>query len=210
MMLRGNLSTRPFYNERAVQALLGGLAVALTLLSLFTVWQFVVLTRQQQELSARISRDEARAAELRREAQQVRSRVDARLLESTVRATREANAVIDERTFSWTALFNVFERTIPNDVRLRAVTPANDRGMLMVRFTVNTPRVEPVGVFLDRLEAAGAFAGLRSVEEQSLEDGTFNVVCEGQYVGPGSHRAAAPADPGAAPLPAAPARTGAN
>ena len=26
-MLRGNLSTRPFYNERAVQALLGGLAV---------------------------------------------------------------------------------------------------------------------------------------------------------------------------------------
>ena len=96
----------------------------------------------------------------------MRSRVDARLLESTVKATREANAVIDERTFSWTALFNVFERTIPSEVRLRAVTPANDRGVLLVRFTVNTPRVEPVGLFLDRLEAAGAFAGLRSVEEQ--------------------------------------------
>ena len=58
VMLRGNLSTRPFYNERAVQVLLGGLAVVLALLSLFTVWQFVALTRQQRELSARIARDE--------------------------------------------------------------------------------------------------------------------------------------------------------
>jgi hypothetical protein len=208
-MLRGNLSTRPFYNERAVQALLGGLAVVLGLLSLFTVWQFVVLTRQQGELSARIGRDEASAAGLRREAQQVRSRVDAQLLESTVKATREANAVIDQRTFSWTALFNVFERTIPSEVRLRSVTPANDRGVLLVRFTVNTSRVEPVGLFLDRLEAAGAFARLRSVEEQGLEDGSYNVVCEGEYLGPGSEPAAsatAPVTP--AQTPAAPARAG--
>jgi hypothetical protein len=171
----------------------------------------VALTGQQRELSARIARDEARAAALRREAQQVRSRVDARLLESTVKATREANAVIDERTFSWTALFNVFERTIPGEVRLRAVMPSNDRGVLLVRFTVNTPKVEPVGLFLDRLEAAGAFVGLRSVEEQGLEDGTFNVVCEGEYLGPGTEKPAAGTDPTAsAAPPAAPTRTGAN
>ena len=150
----------------------------------------MALTGQQRELYARIARDESRAAALRREAQQVRSRIDARLLESTVKATREANAVIDERTFSWTALFNVFERTIPSEVRLRAVTPSNDRGVLLVRFTVNTAKVEPVGLFLDRLEAAGAFVGLRSVEEQVLEDGTFNVVCEGQYLGPGTEKPA--------------------
>ena len=45
-------------------------------------------------------------------------------------------------------------------------------------------------MFLDRLEAAGAFARLRSVEEQGLDDGTFNVVCEGQYLGPGRQPAA--------------------
>jgi hypothetical protein len=190
-MLRGNLSTRPLYNERAVQALLVGLTALLALVSLFTVWQFIALTGQQRELWASIGRDEARAASLRLEAQQVRSRVDPRLFATTVNATREANAVIDERTFSWTALFNVFERTIPSEVRLRAVTPGDVRGVLLVRFTVNTPRVEPVGQFLDRLEAAGAFAQLRSVEEQTLDDGTYNVVCEGQYLGPGSERAAA-------------------
>ena len=210
-MLRGNLSTRPFYNERAVQGLLAGLAIVLALLSLFTIWQFVVLTGQQGELSARIARDETRAAALRREAQQIRSRVDARRLDTTVKATREANAVIDERTFSWTALFNVFERTIPSEVRLRSVTPSNDRGVLLVRFTVNAPRVEPVGQFLDRLEAAGAFAHLRSVEEQGLDDGTYNVVCEGQYLGPGSAPAAdAPAAEHPAEAPSAPTRAGGN
>lgn len=198
-MLRGNLSTRPFYNERAVQVLLGGLALALALLTLFTTWQFLALTGRQRELSDRIGVDEARAGQLRREAQQVRGRVDPQLLESTVKATREANVVIDARTFSWTALFNVIERTIPSEVRLQSVSPSVDRGALMVRLTVNAPRVEPVGLFLDRLEAAGAFSGLRSLEEQALEDGTYNVVCEGRYVGPGGPVTDAPAEAVAAP-----------
>ena len=185
-MLRGNLSTRPFYNERAVEAALLALLVVLSLVTALTAWQLVSLTGQQRELGARIAADEGRAAALRREAQAVRGRTDPRVLEATVRATREANAVIDQRTFSWTALFNVIERTIPADVRLRAVTPAFDRDILMIRFIVNANRVEPVGAFLDRLEAAGAFADLRSVDEQALEDGSFNVVCEGRYLGPGA------------------------
>ncbi len=200
-MLRGNLSTRPFYNEWAVQVVLGSLAIALGLLTLFTAWQFVALSAQQRELSVRIAADEARAAQLRLEAQRVRGRIDAQLLESTVKATREANAVIDARTFSWTALFNVIERTIPGDVRLRSVTPSLDRGTLVVRMTVNARRVETVGVFLDRLEAAGAFAGMQSVEEQVLDDGTFNVVFEGQYLGPGAPQAPPPAGT-SAPSPA--------
>ncbi|BCS33337.2 hypothetical protein TBR22_A25640 [Luteitalea sp. TBR-22] len=204
-MLRGNLATRPFYNERAVQAVLATLAIGLGLLSLLTVWQLVSLTGQQRELAARIARDEGRAAALRGEAQQVRSRLDAVRLDATIKAAREANAVIDARTFSWTALFNVIERTIPADVRLQAVTPSLERDALMVRLVVNTRRVEPVGTFMDRLEAAGAFRGLQSVEEQLLEDGTYNVVCIGEYLGPG---APAPT-PESAPA-AAPAAAGAN
>ena len=147
----------------------------------------------------RIGGDEAKAAQLRLEAQRVRGRIDAQLLESTVRATREANAVIDARTFSWTALFNVIERTIPGDVRLRSVVPSIDRGALTVRMTVNARRVESVGVFLDRLEAAGAFEGMQSVEEQVLDDGTFNVVVEGRYLGPGAPQAHAPGSADACP-----------
>lgn len=204
MMLRGNLATRPFYNERAVQVVLGVFAVAVGALTIFTVWQLIALSAQQRELSARIERDEQRAAALRREATTVRSRVDAALLASTERATREANAVIDERTFSWTGLFNIVERTIPGEVRLQAISPQVDEGVLYVRLVLNADRVEPVGVFLDRLEAAGAFADLRSLEDQVQEDGSHVVICSGRYLGPGAPTPAAPT----APATTTPATTG--
>jgi len=76
-MLRGNLSTRPFYNEWGIQVVLGGLAMALGLLTLFTAWQFVALSAAQRDLSARIGRDEAKATQLRLEAQRVRGKAPA-------------------------------------------------------------------------------------------------------------------------------------
>lgn len=205
-MLRGNLSTRPFYNERGVQVVLTSLAVVLGLLTVLTAWQFVALSAQQRELSARMARDESKAAELRREAQRVRGRIDAQVLESTVKAAREANTIIDQRTFSWTALFNVIERTIPTEVRLRSVAPSLDKGILVVRLTVNASQVEPVGQFLDRLEAAGAFLDMQSVEEQLLDDGTYNVVCQGRYLGPGAPPSAVPDAVAPTPGATAPAR----
>ena len=51
-MLRGNLSTRPFYNERAVQFGLTIVAVVLSAVTAFTVWQLWALTAQQRELGA--------------------------------------------------------------------------------------------------------------------------------------------------------------
>lgn len=203
MMLRGNLSTRPFYNERAVQVLLGVVGVAVAVLSVFTVWQLISLSAQQRELSARIARDEQRAAALKQEATSVRGRVDAALLAQTERATREANLVIDQRTFSWTGLFNVVERTIPADVRLQAISPQLEDGVLYVRLVLNADRVEPVGVFLDRLEAAGAFADLRSLEDQVQEDGSHVIICAGRYLGPGAPVPAVPvAVPGSGAAPA--------
>jgi len=186
MMLRGNLATRPFYNERAVQVGLSVAGVALAVLTLFTAWQLLSLSAQQRDLSVRIARDEQRAEALRREATTVRSRVDAALLASTERATREANGVIDARTFSWTGLFNVVERTIPADVRLQSISPQVDDGILQVRLVLNATRVEPVGAFLDRLEAAGAFADMQSLEDQVQEDGSHVIICTGRYIGPGA------------------------
>ena len=185
-MLRGNLSTRPFYNERAVQFGLTIVAVVLSAVTAFTVWQLWALTAQQRELGAAIARDEARAVELRREASRVRGRLEPALLESTVRATREANRLIDARTFSWTGLFNVIERTLPSDIRLQSVTPVFEQGSLNVRLVINARRVEPVALFMDRLEAAGAFDQMVSLEEQTHDDGSLNIVCGGRYLGPGA------------------------
>lgn len=185
-MLRGNLSTRPFYNERLIHWVLALAAVTLVALTAFSAAQFLSLSRDQSALSARIAQDEQRAQALRREAADVRRGIDAAELETTVVATREVNAVIDQRVFSWTALFNTIERTIPPAVALRAVYPTIDKGSVTVRLIVNARRSDDVGAFMDALERTQTFRALQSVEELRIDDGSYVVTFDGQYVGHGT------------------------
>jgi hypothetical protein len=205
-MLHGNLSTRPFYNERLLHVALGVAAVLLVALTVFSATQFLWLSRQQAQLSSRIAANEQRAGALLRDAEQVRREIDRTELDATVQATREVNRVIDQRVFSWTALFNAIERTIPAPVLLRAVRPlVGDDGVVMVRLVVSAAQIEDVGAFMDRLEQARAFDRMRSLDEQRIEDGSFLVTIEGQYVGrhgateaDGDRPAAAPPEQSAA------------
>src|SRR5688572_21088171 len=102
-MLRTNLATRPFYNERLAHIVLGvgfALVVALTA---YNVTRIIGLSRVQAELSAGASRDEARAADLSSRAAAVRRSIDPKELERVTAAATEANGLIDARAFSWTA-----------------------------------------------------------------------------------------------------------
>lgn len=185
-MLRGNLSTRPFYNERLIHWVLALAGVILVALTAFSAAQFLSLSRDQRALSTRIAQDEQRAQALRREAADVRRGIDATELETAVVATREVNAVIDQRVFSWTALFNTIERTIPPAVALRAVYPTIDKGSVTVRLIVNARRSDDVGAFMDALERTQTFKALQSVEELRIDDGSYVVTFDGQYVGHGT------------------------
>ena len=96
-MLRTNLSTRPFYNARAVQAVLGSLALVVIAITLFNAVQAIRLMAQQRALSARAVQAEQEAQRLRRDAASIRSRIDPRELNVVAGQAREANAIIDQR-----------------------------------------------------------------------------------------------------------------
>ena len=90
---RINLSTRPFYNERAVHASLALAAALVLAVSAFNLWQVYVLSGRHAELQGRIAQAEtkiARAAGIRPR-RSARS-INPRELEATVAAAREANA----------------------------------------------------------------------------------------------------------------------
>src|SRR5262245_54119135 len=101
-MLRTNLSTRPFYNERGVQLLLGLGALVVVALTIFNVSQIVMLSRAQSRLNRQAQSDEDRARDLRAHAASVRQGIDPKQLETVAGAAREANTLIGQRLFSWT------------------------------------------------------------------------------------------------------------
>ncbi len=197
-MLRTNLSTRPFYNERVVRLALLLLAVIVLGFTVFNTARVVVLNTTNSDVARRITDAEKRAADLRAEAARVRSQIDRRELQAVAAAAREANLLIDRRTFSWTALFNQFEATLPADVRITMVRPQIQKDASMtVTIGVVSRRVEDLDSFIENLEATGAFRNILSRQEATTEEGLIESTVEGQYIPlvgqPAAARTSAPA-----------------
>jgi Tfp pilus assembly protein PilN len=180
-MLRTNLSTRPFYNVRAVQAIILALGGIVFLITLFNVIQIISLTASQRTLGAHASESAAEAARLRQEAARLRGQINPKELEVVASAAREANAVIDQRVFSWTELFTQLEATLPDDVRVTAVQPRTDGGRFIVQIGVEARQEEDLDAFIEALEKTGTFRDVLPTQ-QAEDDGLIQAIVEGVYV----------------------------
>lgn len=180
-MLKTNLSTRPFYNERRVH--LAAAVVALIVVA-FTAWnvtRLVTLSARRTELRTQISQDEQTAAALRARADEQERSVDTTALRAVAASAREANAVIDRRTFSWTTFFNRLEETLPAGVVLSSVAPQVEGGQVVVRMVVIARRAEDLDDFMEKLEGSGAFRNVLTLNDAIGEDGLHRATVQGSY-----------------------------
>jgi len=182
-VIRTNLSTRPFYNTSAVRFWLLVAGVVVLLATAFNVTQVLRYSNSNTELVTKAANDEARAAELRRTAQKLRSSVDATQVNAVSVDARQANDLIDRRTFSWTELLNRFERTLPDDVRITGVHPEVDKDRRIV-LTVNVLArgVDDINQFMENLDGTDAFVELRSSQEQTNDTGQIESALQMVYV----------------------------
>jgi Tfp pilus assembly protein PilN len=189
-VIRTNLSTRPFYNVRAVYLWLGVVALAVVAATGFNLSRVLRYSRSDTRLATQASQDEAKAATLRRQAARLRASIDPKQLEFASSEARQANDLIDRRTFSWTELFNRLETTLPDDAHIAAVQPKIDRaGGILLTIKVAAKSVDDVSKFMERLEKTGAFAHMYSVEDRFDDQGLLQSVLETSYV-PGSAKPA--------------------
>jgi Tfp pilus assembly protein PilN len=212
-VIRTNLSTRPFYNERGVHVCLLVAAVLVVAATVFNVSRVIRYSRSDTELGTLASQGEARAADLRAEAARLRATVDPRQIDFASIDARQANDLIDRRTFSWTELLNLFETTLPDDVRIAAVRPTLDAklGNVLI-INVVARSVDDVDRWMENLEKTGTFKEIgHALEEHVNDQGLLEASIETTYVpvpapvrgaasgaapGMGTARAASPA-PGA-------------
>ena len=181
-MIRLNLSTRPFYNIAAVRVWLAAGGAVVLAASVFNIAQVLRYSNSNTELVIRASTDEAHAGELRRTAQKLRASVDAAQVDAVSVDARQANLLIDRRTFSWTELFNRFERTLPDDVRITAVHPTVDKDRrIVLTVSVLARGVDDVNRFMENLDQANAFFELRSRQEQTNDAGQIESTLEMIY-----------------------------
>jgi hypothetical protein len=181
-MLRGNLSTRPFYNDRAVRTGLVLLALIALGLTIFNAAEILRLERAGREARQTIAQNAEQAREARERARVIRQSINQAALQQVQVSARDANALIDRRTFSWTALLNYFQQTLPTDVRIMSVTPqVDDDGRMLVAIQVMARRAEDLSEFADALETTGAFSNVLAVQQSVEDDGSWRAGLQGYY-----------------------------
>jgi hypothetical protein len=183
-MLKGNLSTRPFYNEGLVNLLLivaviGGLA-----LTVFNVTRATELSQQRATFTEVRDKAATEAAVINKGADQQKQNVDQSAFFLLGAQTQEANSIIDERRFSWTVFFGLMEKTLPLDARLIAVAPRDERGDFHIDLIVNAKTLGEISNFLDALKQTGSFYDMFTAAQQQNDDGTFTDTLAGKYVAP--------------------------
>jgi hypothetical protein len=205
-MLRTNLSTRPFYNDRAVRTGLVVLAVIALGLTIFNAVEILRLERSGREARQTVSQNAAQAREMTEKARAIRQSINQSALQAVQVSARDANALIDRRAFSWTALLNHFQATLPADVRIGSVTPqVDDDGRMLVAIQVFARRPEDLSEFIDALETTGAFTDVLPRQSSVEEDGTWRSAIQGYYALPPAGQAVpatSASEPGRASSPA--------
>ncbi len=182
-MIESNLATRPYYNERAVRFWLTAVAALAALATTFNVSRMIYYSKSDIELARQATNDETRTADLGADAARLRATVDIRQIETASVEARQANDLIDRRTFSWTELFNRFEATLPADVRITSIQPRIDQNRrIVLTVTVLARSVSSVDRFMENLDGVGAFAELLSREERVNDQGQIEASLETVYV----------------------------
>ena len=181
-MLRTNLATRPFYNERLAQAALGLTAVVGLAILAAGVVRLVDLARLNGDLEARMDRAARDTAVLSARAAEAQRAATSRDLMALAEATREANTLITQRVFSWTDFFNRIEATLPPDVMVTEVRPEIEPGTVDVAMGVLGRSLDAISRFVTSLETSGAFIGVLNRQVELTEDGMYRAVLRGRYL----------------------------
>jgi Tfp pilus assembly protein PilN len=181
-MLRANLSTRPFYNERALHSVLVVTAAIVIALTIFNVTQIVMLTRRQSSLSRDAAAAETRAAQLRARAASIRQSLNAQQLETMSAAAREANLIIGQRLFSWTDLLNRLGDALPENVRITSLRPSVGKDdAVIITMIVAAQSVDDIEQFMANLEQTAAFSEVYPLDDEPAESGGVQASLQGKY-----------------------------
>ena len=179
-----NLAQRPFVNRRPVRRvgyLLWIAGLLLAVLNGFLYWDYLsgqgVTETGLQEVIGQLD-EESRLLE------SARARLAGLETEELNRKVEFVNLRIQQRTFSWSRLFDVFATTLPDDVRLSTLTPKFEDARGRSRSRTSDLRSDAVQLeirgqakssealleFLDRLFAHAAFDDPDLHREQARRD----------------------------------------
>jgi len=104
-------------------------------------------------------------------------------------AVTEATRLVGQRTFSWTAFFNVIDTTLPADVMLTVVRPRFREEVRLLELEVIGRNISVVDEFITRLEGSRHFSDVLARQEELASDGMYRAQLEARVLAPSNEDA---------------------
>jgi len=153
-----NLASRPYRDYKPVYAVVVLTSLLVAFLMLNNVDTYYRYVSETQHTRARIAQLDAETESEHRRATAADAQLHNVDLVALDSETKFINARLAERAFSWSELLDRLERVIPNDVRIKSITPTFQKTALVhLELNCETKTANGMLQTLDRLVANRAF-----------------------------------------------------
>ena len=176
-----NLTTHDHVDRRMVFGVLIGIALFLTIFTLFNAVNGLQAFNERSDYRAKIRDLQQQAKTLTKQYEAVAA-FDAAAADELQKRIQNANYLIALDIFPWMTIMDELERAIPPQVVLDRFLPSQD--LKTIRINGRTPSVEPITRFQ---EALGKSALFQSVVIENMDFGPEASATEGSKTSGGMH-----------------------
>jgi hypothetical protein len=182
MIIRNNLANNPVKNYSLYFL---GCLVLLSAALLFTLFNARSLLSWQSEssrLQVNISEQQKKRADLQNEASKLRLRITQIKTPQFINETEFMNNAIKRRTFSWTTLFDEFERIFPDNVKMVSVFPQINDEEINITMEVAGKSLNDIVQLISVLQSSPAFSEVVLKSERQQNDGLLHAAISLTYL----------------------------
>jgi hypothetical protein len=182
MIIRNNLATNPVKNYSLYFLGCFVLSIAALLFTFFNARSLLSWQSESNRLQVNISEQQKKRADLQNEASKLRLRITQIKTPQFINETEFMNNAIKRRTFSWTTLFDEFERIFPENVKMVSVFPQINDEQINITMEVAGKSLNDIVQLISVLQSAPAFSEVVLKSERQENDGFLHAAVSLTYL----------------------------
>jgi hypothetical protein len=182
MIIRNNLATEPVRNYSLYFLGCLVLSIAVLLFTLINIRSMVSWQSESGRLQTNISAQQKRRTELQNEANKLKAKITQIKTPQFVSETQFMSDAIKRRTFSWTMLFDEFERIFPDNVKMVSVFPQIRDEKISVNMEVAGKALNDIVGLFTALQSSPAFSDVTLRGERQENDGSLHASISLRYL----------------------------
>lgn len=177
-----NLASRPYRDYRPLYAVVVATSLAIAFLMLNNIETYYRYVNETQTTRGKIAQLDSETEAEKRAAAAADAQLKNVDLVSLDSETKFINAQLAERAFSWSELLDRLERVLPDDVRIKSITPQFQKsGLVHLELSCEGKAADAYLRTLNRLIASSYFADPFPRNATAVDANTYNFAIGVEY-----------------------------